>query len=67
MNWCNEYKQKLMNAEEAVRLINSGERVYVGTSSSVAFVLMKALWDRREELENIEITSALVLKPIAII
>lgn len=64
MNWCNEYKQKLMNADEAVRLINSGERVYVGTSSSVAFVLMKALWDRREELENIEITSALVLKPM---
>lgn len=63
MDWCNEYKQKLMNAENAIRLINSGERVYVGTSSSVAFVLMKALWDMREELEGIEITSSLVLKP----
>ncbi len=63
MNWCNEYKQKLRNAEEAVRLINSGERVYVGTSSSVSFELMKSLWDRRQELEGIEITSALVLKP----
>nr|WP_312578086.1 acetyl-CoA hydrolase/transferase C-terminal domain-containing protein [Sedimentibacter sp.] len=63
MNWCNEYKQKLTNAEEAVRLINSEDRVYVGTSSSVAFVLMEALWNRKEELENIEITSALVLKP----
>ncbi|MBP1925136.1 4-hydroxybutyrate CoA-transferase [Sedimentibacter acidaminivorans] len=66
MNWCNEYKQKLMNAEEAVTLINSGERVYVGTSSSVAFVLMKALWDRREELENVEITSALALKSMSL-
>lgn len=64
MNWCDEYKQKLMNAEEAVRLINSGDRVYVGTSSSASFVLMKALWDRRKELENIEITSSLVLKPM---
>lgn len=64
MNWCDEYKQKLMNAEEAARLINSGERVYVGTSSSASFVLMKALWDRRKELENIEITSSLVLKPM---
>ncbi len=64
MNWSDKYKQKLMNAEEAVRLINSGERVYVGTSSSVAFVLMKSLWDRRKEIENVEITSALVLKSI---
>lgn len=63
MSWRNEYNQKLMNAEEAVKLINSGERIYVGTSSSVAYVLMNALWDRREELEGIELTSALLLKP----
>lgn len=64
MNWYDEYKQKLMNAEDAVILINSGERVYVGTSSSASYVLMKALWGRRKELENIEITSSLVLKPM---
>ena len=63
MSWTNEYKQKLTNAEEAVKLINSGDRVYAGTCSSVALTLINALWDRKKELENVEITSALVLKP----
>ncbi len=66
MSWCNEYKQKLMKAEEAVRLINSNDRVYVGTCSSVAYKLIDALWDRRGDLENIEITSSLVSKPTSL-
>ncbi len=63
MNWVNEYKQKLTNAKEAVKIINSGETVYVGTCSSAAFALTNALWNRREELENIKIASSLILKP----
>jgi len=54
---------KLTNAEEAVKIINSGETVYVGTCSSVALVLINALWDRREELENVKIASSLISKP----
>lgn len=63
MSWINEYKQKLTNAEEAVKIINSGETVYIGTCSSVALVLIDALWNRREELENVKIASSLISKP----
>ena len=63
MSWHNEYKQKLMSAEEAVKYVDSGDRVYVGTGSSAAYILMEALWNRRTELENVEITSSLISKP----
>lgn len=49
------FDEKKMTASEAVRLIQSGDKVYVGTCSSVAYSLMDALWERRDELENIGI------------
>ncbi len=63
MSWVNEYKQKLTDAEDAVKLINSGDRVYAGTCSSAAFALINALWGRKGELENVEVTSSLISKP----
>ncbi len=62
MSWIDEYKQKLTTAEKAVKLIKSGDRVYAGTCSSVAYTLINALWERRGELENVEITSSMVSK-----
>ena len=58
MNWKKDYEAKRMSAAEAVKLVRSGDRVYAGTASSVAYGLLAALWDRRHELENVEISFA---------
>ena len=57
------YQDKLTTAEEAVKLVRSGDRVYVGTASSFAYTLMDALWERRDELENVTILCSMSLKP----
>ncbi|MBR3183273.1 MAG: 4-hydroxybutyrate CoA-transferase, partial [Firmicutes bacterium] len=47
------YRSKLTTAEEAVKIVKSGDRVYGGTASSGAYTLLEALWNRRHELENV--------------
>ena len=37
-----EYQSKLMSAREAVGLVRSGDTIYVGASSSVAYGLCEA-------------------------
>ena len=58
-----EFKDKIITAGEAARLVKSGDRVYVGTASSFAYELMDALWERREELEDVAILCSMALKP----
>ncbi len=52
------YRSKLMTADDAVRMVKSGDRVYTGTASSGAYALMNALWDRRHELESVTLLSS---------
>ena len=59
MNWKQEYQEKLRTAEEAVRTVRSGDRVYGGTASSIAYRLLDALWDRRGELEDVVLCGAM--------
>jgi 4-hydroxybutyrate CoA-transferase len=44
-------------------MIHSGDRVYVGTSSSVAFDFMRALWDIRDALKDVTIVCGMIMKP----
>ncbi|MCR4804163.1 MAG: hypothetical protein K5981_00720, partial [Clostridia bacterium] len=60
------YDEKLMPAEEAVKMIKSGDRVYAGTASSWAYGLMQALWDRRGELEGVTIMGSNGYQPTPI-
>ena len=57
------YQDKITTAAEAVKCVQSGDRVYVGTASSFAYELMDALWERRDELENVTILCSMSLKP----
>ena len=50
-----EYRKKLMPIDEAVRMVKPVDRVFVGFASATAFALMDALWDRRAELEHVQI------------
>jgi len=56
-------EDRITTAAEAVKCVQSGDRVYVGTASSFAYELMDALWERRDELENVTILCSMSLKP----
>ena len=55
------FNEKIMTAQEAAKVVRSGDRVYVGTASSFAYELMDALYDRRHELEDVTILCSLSL------
>ena len=46
---------KAVSAEEAVKVIKSGNRVYVQAAAAAPQVLMKAMSERHEELRNVEV------------
>lgn len=53
------YRSKLTTAEEAVRLIQSDSRVYLGGGAGVPQALEHAMVERAAELRNVEIVSVL--------
>ena len=58
-----DYTQKRTTAQKAVKLVRSGDRVFVGSMSSFAYDLMDALYDRKDELEDVTIICAMSIKP----
>lgn len=61
-----EFQEKTVSASEAVRLIKSGDGVWVGTSSSVAYALCRALGERENELEDVTIGCSVISRPLKI-
>lgn len=61
MNWVDQYKSKLRTADEAVKVISSGQRVYVHPGCAVPLVLVNAMCNRYRELENVEVTHLLTV------
>ena len=61
MSWVDNYKQKLVSAEEAVRLVSSGDRVYYGGNAAMPRALVTALAGRADELENVQLNHVLLL------
>ena len=61
MPWVDDYKKKLVTAEEAVSMIQSNERVYVSGNAATPYVLLKALAERKDELEDVELVHVLLL------
>ena len=55
MNWQEEYQRKLTTAEEAVKIVKSGDRVAIGGSIHEPDILPDALWERRGELKDVKI------------
>lgn len=58
MRYADEYKAKLRTADEAVKIIKSGDLVDYGTFANEVVELDKALAKRKGELENVYIRSA---------
>ena len=63
MNPISEYKRKLRSAEEAVRIVKSGDWVDYGLGLSQPIALDAALAARKSELRDVKFRSALSLAP----
>ena len=61
MNWIENYKSKLTTAGEAVKGINSNDTVYVHPGCAVPESLVKAMVDRKDELENVTVVHILTI------
>jgi len=61
MNWTRTYESRVTTAEEAVRAVKSGDRIFLTGNCSVPQKLMEALVARAYELENVEICHALTI------
>lgn len=61
MKWIENYKSKLVTAEEAVSVVKSNQRVYVHPGAASPEVLLVALTKRYKELQNVEIIHLLTL------
>ncbi len=61
MNWLDDYKSKLMSAAEAVRKVQSGDHVYYGGNAAIPRALVRALAERADELENVQLNHVLLL------
>ena len=63
----NEYKKKCVSADEAVKLICSGDWVEIAWGASYACLLGEAIARRKEELHDVNMRGGVVLKPLPFI
>lgn len=66
MDFQKEYQQKLVSADEAVKIIKSGDWVDYGWCNGTVDVLDKALAKRTDELKNVNLRGGILLKPLAV-
>ncbi len=57
-----EYLSRLTTAEEAIQIVRNGDRIYTGTSSSVAYGLDETLAAHKEKYEDLTIICAFLTK-----
>jgi len=61
MSWVDDYKKKLVCADEAVADVKIGDRVYISGNAATPYVLMKALAAQKDVLKDVEIVHVLLL------
>ncbi len=61
MRWLQRYHEKKTTAEEAVKVINSGDRVHVHAGCAVPMLLLEAMVGRADELRNVEVIHILTM------
>ncbi len=66
MSFQDEYKQKLVTADEAVKVVKSGDWVDYGWCNGTPDALDKALARRTDELTDVKLRGGILLKPLAV-
>jgi 4-hydroxybutyrate CoA-transferase len=61
MSWMTLYRSRLRTAAEAVQVVESGHKVYMGSGCAAPHALISALTGRAEELQDVEIIHHLTL------
>jgi acetyl-CoA hydrolase len=61
--WAETYRNRVTTAEEAVKAVKSGDRIFLTGNCSVPETLVQALVARAPALENVEICHALTIGP----
>ena len=59
MKWIDQYKAKLRHADEAVKAIKSGDRVYIHPGCATPIDLVNAMCERYLELTDVEVVHIL--------
>ena len=59
--WLEEYRRKLTTPAEALKVVNSGDRVYIHPGCAEPESLVEALVARKDELHDVEITHLLTM------
>jgi len=63
MSWLTEYESRFVSAEQAVGAIHSGQRVFLTGNCSVPQLLLAALVERADSLDNVEMIQVLTVGP----
>jgi 4-hydroxybutyrate CoA-transferase len=61
MGWLDQYREKQRSAEDAVKIVKSGDQVYYGGNAAIPLALVRALAGRYHELENVQLSHVLLL------
>ncbi|HOD13910.1 MAG TPA: acetyl-CoA hydrolase/transferase C-terminal domain-containing protein [Spirochaetota bacterium] len=64
MSWEEIYRKKLVSIKDAVKVVRSGDFVCTPGGPSAAYDLITELAGRYEELENVTMSSALMMRPL---
>ena len=60
-DWKSEYASLICSAEQAVSRVQPGQRVFVGTGCAQPQALVRALADRKDELEHVQLNHVLLV------
>ena len=61
MSWTEGYKQKVVTPADAVKVVKSGDRIFLTGNCSVPSKILSALVERASELKDVEISQALTV------
>lgn len=61
MSWQNLYEKKKVSIEEAIKTINSGDKVIMGQAAGESFPLLKELSRQKDRLKDVEIMHNIAL------
>ena len=56
-----DYKKKLTTKEDAVSIIESGNRIYVSGNAATPFPIVEALAERKDSLQDVDVVHVLLL------
>jgi len=61
MRWMEDYKKKLTTKEDAVSIIESGNRIYVSGNAATPYPLVEALAARKDSVRDVDVVHVLLL------